>query len=102
MSDLNEPAKSLPSRRSVLTTTVGLAATMTLADAAPAVGILADVHDNRRGPHAMGTITTKDGAEIYYKDWGTGRVVTFSHGKTTEIKASHVSSSRMRERLPVS
>jgi non-heme chloroperoxidase len=28
----------------------------------------------------MGYITAKDGTEIYYKDWGTGPVVTFSHG----------------------
>jgi len=28
----------------------------------------------------MSYITTKDGRQIYYKDWGAGRVVTFSHG----------------------
>jgi non-heme chloroperoxidase len=49
----------------------------------------------------MGSLTTKDGVEIYYKDWGKGAPVVLSHGwplnaDSWEAQAFHLASNGFR------
>jgi non-heme chloroperoxidase len=71
-------------RRQILIVGAVIATAINLPIAAKALELTVEKsprpHEMNEGEMRMNAITTKDGTSIYYKDWGTGKPITFSHG----------------------
>src|SRR5687767_8810806 len=76
------PSSTTANRREVLIASVMATATAGLSAAAVASASSDQPTSTspRKGARNVNLITSKDGTQIYYKDWGRGPAVVFSHG----------------------
>ena len=73
---------TIVTRRDVVIGSAGLAflATVAIHAAEDSTKSDGDSIKHYKGDHPMNKVNTKDGVDIFYKDWGSGQPIVFSHG----------------------